>query len=114
MIKASPTRKIWVEGERAAFKIWTDGSCVLFEVLVVPRASRSAVSGVHDGRLKVALDAPPVDGRANDALVEFLADALKRPKRDVAIVRGDKSRKKTVAIAGVRVTDVTELASRAH
>jgi uncharacterized protein (TIGR00251 family) len=102
------------EGAAPMFKIWTDGSRVLIDVLVVPRASRSAVSGVHDGRLKVALDAPPVDGRANDALVEFIAAAMKRPKRDVAIVRGEKSRKKTVAIAGATVKDVTALASLAE
>jgi uncharacterized protein (TIGR00251 family) len=70
------------------------------EVHVVPRASRSAVVGVHDGCLKVTLDAPPVDGAANDALVALLAKLLGRPRRDVMLVRGQSSRRKTLAIAG--------------
>jgi uncharacterized protein (TIGR00251 family) len=82
---------------------------VVVDVVVVPRASRCAFAGVHDGRLKVMLDAPPVDGEANDALRAFLAKALGRTKRDVIIVRGEKNRKKTVAIGGVGVADVTAL-----
>lgn len=82
---------------------------VVIDVVVVPRASKCAFAGVHDGRLKVMLDAPPVDGEANDALRAFLAKALGRPKRDVTIVRGEKSRKKTVAIGNVGVADVTAL-----
>jgi uncharacterized protein (TIGR00251 family) len=82
---------------------------VVIDVVVVPRASKCAFAGVHDGRLKVMLDAPPVDGEANDALRAFLAKALGRPKRDVTIVRGEKSRKKTVAIGGVGVADVRAL-----
>jgi uncharacterized protein len=76
------------------------GGAVL-EVLVQPRASRTKVVGEHDGRLKVALAAPPVDGEANAALVEFLADALGVRKADVAILRGDAGRRKTVRVAGV-------------
>ena len=62
---------------------------VVLEVLVQPRASRTRVVGVHDGRLKVQLAAPPVDGEANAALVDFLADALGARRSDVAIERGD-------------------------
>ena len=74
---------------------------LLVDVHVVPRASRSAVVGVHDGCLKVTLDAPPVDGAANDALVALMAKLLGRPRRDVTLVRGQTSRRKTLAIAGV-------------
>ncbi len=74
---------------------------VVLEVLVQPRASRTKVVGEHDGRLKIQLAAPPVDGEANAALVEFLADALRVRKADVVIARGDTGRRKTVRVAGV-------------
>jgi uncharacterized protein (TIGR00251 family) len=79
---------------------------VVLDVLVQPRASRTRVVGVHDGRLKVQLAAPPVDGEANAALVDFLADALGARRSDVAIERGDAGRRKTVRVAGVTVTAV--------
>ena len=74
---------------------------VVLEVLVQPRASRTRVVGVHDGRLKVQLAAAPVDGEANAALVDFLADALGARRSDVAIERGDAGRRKTVRVTGV-------------
>lgn len=80
-------------------------------MLVVPRASKCAIAGVHDGRLKVMLDAPPVDGKANDALIAFFAKALGVPKRDVAIVRGEKGRQKTLALRGASVEQVASLVS---
>jgi hypothetical protein len=76
------------------------GGAVL-ELLVQPRASRTRAVGEHDGRLKIQLAAPPVDGEANAALVEFLADALGVRKADVVIARGDTGRRKTVRVAGV-------------
>jgi uncharacterized protein (TIGR00251 family) len=79
---------------------------VILEVLVQPRASRTRVVGVHDGRLKVQLAAPPVDGEANAALVEFLADALSARRSDVSIERGDTGRRKTVRVAGVAAPSV--------
>jgi uncharacterized protein (TIGR00251 family) len=74
---------------------------LLLEVHVVPRASRSQVSGIHDGRLKVALAAPPVDGAANQALIAFLSSELSLPKRDVTLLRGDASRQKLVSLRGL-------------
>ena len=74
---------------------------VILEILVQPRASRTRVVGEHDGRLKVQLAAPPVDGEANAALVEFLADALGARRSGVVIERGDTGRRKTVRVAGV-------------
>lgn len=64
---------------------------------------------MHDGRLKVMLDAPPVDGKANEALLRFVAKALGRPKRDVTIVRGEKGRQKTLALRGTSVGEVAAL-----
>jgi uncharacterized protein (TIGR00251 family) len=74
---------------------------VVIELLVQPRASRTRALGEHDGRLKIQLAAPPVDGEANGALVEFLAGALRVRKGDVRILRGETGRRKTVQIAGV-------------
>lgn len=82
---------------------------VLFEVHVVPRASRSAVVGEHDGCLKVTLDAPPVDGAANEALIRLVAKQLGVPRRAVTLVRGQTSRRKTLAVAGVRAREIEAL-----
>jgi uncharacterized protein (TIGR00251 family) len=79
---------------------------VVLEVLVQPRASRTRVVGVHDGRLKVQLAAPPVDGEANVALVDFLAHALGARRSDVEIERGESGRRKTVRVSGVTVPGV--------
>jgi uncharacterized protein (TIGR00251 family) len=67
------------------------------------------VAGVHDGALRVRLHAPPVDGAANDALVDFLAEQLAVPRRSVRIVTGASSRLKTVEVAGVTTSDVERL-----
>ena len=75
---------------------------VELDVLVQPRASRSKVVGVHDQRLKVALAAPPVDGAANQALLAFVAEALDVAQRQVTLLRGDTSRRKTILIESVR------------
>lgn len=71
------------------------------DVLVAPRAARSRLAGVHDGRLKIQLAAPPVDGAANTALCELLADTLDLPKSAIEIARGQTGRRKTVRIAGL-------------
>ena len=74
---------------------------VRFDVRVQPRASRNECVGEHDGALRVRLAAPPVDGAANEALVEFLAKVLHVAKRDVKIVSGATSKRKIVEIDGV-------------
>lgn len=77
-----------------------------FEVQLAPRASRDALLGVHDGALKIALTAPPVDGAANASLVAFVAKRLGVAKRDVRITHGHTSRRKTLEIDGVGVEHV--------
>jgi uncharacterized protein (TIGR00251 family) len=74
---------------------------VLVDVHVVPKAAKSAVVGMHGGRLKVTLAAPPADGKANRALEELFARLSGRPRGAVSVVRGGKSRQKTVAIYGL-------------
>lgn len=74
-------------------------------VRVVPRSSKSAVAGIDGGVVRIRLTAPPVDGKANEALVEFLSDALDRPKRSIGIVSGETGRTKIVRVDGIS-TDV--------
>ena len=89
--------------------VTTTPTGVRFEVRVAPRASRDAVLGVHEGALKVALTAPPVDGEANAALVAFVAKRLGVAKRDVVIVRGETSRQKQLEVRGVGAEAVRAL-----
>lgn len=77
-----------------------DAGGVVLEILVQPRASRTRVVGEHDGRLKIQLAAPPVEGEANVALIEFLAAALHVRKGEVRILHGESGRRKTVRVAG--------------
>lgn len=67
-------------------------------VAVVPNARRTGADGLHDSALRVRLVAPPVEGQANDALVHWLADGLRLPKRAVRVVRGATARRKVVEI----------------
>jgi uncharacterized protein (TIGR00251 family) len=71
-------------------------------VSVQPNAKRTAADGLHDGTLRVRLGAPPVDGKANQLLIDWLAGELGLPKRAVTLVRGDTSRRKWLAIDAPR------------
>ena len=70
----------------------------LIDVRVIPRAGKSEIAGERDGALLVRLNAPPVDGAANDELIEVLAKAWKIPKRSIEIVSGLRSRSKKIRI----------------
>ena len=72
---------------------------IRFEVRVQPRASRSAVVGVRDGRLMLRVTAPPVDAAANEAVIELLARELDVPKRSIRIVGGLRNRNKTIEVS---------------
>ncbi|AKF10171.1 Hypothetical protein DB32_007320 [Sandaracinus amylolyticus] len=76
---------------------------------MAPRSSRDAILGVHDGAMKVALTAPPVEGEANAALVALLAKKLGVAKRDVVLLRGETSRAKRVEVRGVAADAVRAL-----
>lgn len=73
---------------------------MILELHVQPGAKRSEFAGQHGDRTKLRLAAPAVEGKANDALVEFLADYFAVPKRNVRIAAGLKSRQKRVIIEG--------------
>lgn len=82
---------------------------VVIAVRVVPRSGRSGIAGTRGGALLVRLNAPPVEGAANDELIEVIADTLGLPRRAVTIVSGERSRSKRVRVAGV---DADHVASR--
>jgi len=71
-----------------------------FAVHVQPGARRSEVTGLHGDRLKIRIAAPALDGRANDALVAFIADQLRVPKARITLVKGERSRAKLLAVSG--------------
>jgi len=78
-----------------------EGARLLLDVYVAPRAAKSRLAGLHDGRVKVQVAAPPVDGAANAELVRFLAGELGVPRSAVELVKGASGRRKTLAIAGL-------------
>lgn len=75
---------------------------ITLRVRVQPRASHAGVEGVTKDALKVRLNSPPADGKANAELIETLSDALKVKKSDITIIRGHGARDKTLAIRGLK------------
>ena len=73
---------------------------ITFDVRVIPRARKTECAGFRDDLLVVRVAAPPVDGAANDALIEFFASALHVPRRAVRIMSGDRGRRKRVSVDG--------------
>jgi uncharacterized protein (TIGR00251 family) len=76
-----------------------DAQHALLDVSVVPQARRNALAGLHDGALRIQLTAPPVDGKANAALERYVAGLLGLAPRDVAVLRGQSSRRKVLKVA---------------
>ncbi|WP_353134286.1 DUF167 domain-containing protein [Limnohabitans sp.] len=72
---------------------------VIVDIHVIPNASHTQVDGEHDGALRVRLHAPPVDGKANLALIAWLARTLGLAKRDVKLVRGQTSKRKQLRVS---------------
>jgi hypothetical protein len=85
-----------------------EADAVFLGVKVVPGASRTRYAGEWDGRAKIAVAAPPERGRANKALLAFLAKVFKRPKRELRIVEGLLAPFKTVRIGGVTPDEVRD------
>ena len=91
---------------------------VSFAVKVQPRARKNTITGAVGDALKLALTAPPVEGRANHAVIEFLAEVLEIPRSSVTIANGATGRTKVVRIRGVsrrvieqRLTEILNLKS---
>ncbi len=79
-----------------------------FSVRVQPRARKNAVIGEIGDALKIVLTAPPVEGRANDACIEFLAEFLKVPRSSITIAAGVTSRNKVVRVRGITAAEVAD------
>lgn len=79
---------------------------VRISVYVQPRASKTAIAGMHDGAIKIRLAAPPVDGAANTALIEFIAERVGVARSRVRLVSGASARRKIVEIEGVDAATV--------
>lgn len=77
-----------------------DNSIVL-SVYVVPRSSRTEISGLYGDYLKIKLKSPPVDNAANEELIKFLSDKLKVPKTSIEIVSGYTGKRKNILINGI-------------
>jgi len=90
-------------------KAHSERGSVSFAVRVQPRASKNEVAGLMNGALKIRLQAPAVEDRANEALCAFLAEILKRPKSAVRILAGDRSQTKRVEVLGVTAAQVEAL-----
>ena len=80
-------------------------SCTL-AIKAIPNAPRSEVIGWLGDALKIKIHAPPVEGRANEVLCEFLADQLELPRRAVTVVRGGTSRQKILRIDGLTLPEL--------
>jgi uncharacterized protein len=74
------------------------GDALLLDVIVSPNARRTRADGLHDGALRVRLVAPPVDGKANALLLDWLAAGLGLPRRRLRLVRGETARRKQIAL----------------
>jgi uncharacterized protein (TIGR00251 family) len=83
---------------------------VSFLVRLQPRASRTQIDGEWQGALRIRLNAPPVEGRANEALCRFLADCLNVPLAAVKIASGERNRLKRVEVQGVKPEQVRAIA----
>ena len=81
------------------------GEKILISVRVQPGASKNVVTGIREGSLTIKLCSPPVDGRANDSLIRFVADRLNISRSSVQIIHGIKNRKKLLEVAGLSIAD---------
>jgi uncharacterized protein (TIGR00251 family) len=88
-------------------------SGAIFAVRLHPRAKRNAITGALGDALKLSLTAPPVEGRANEACIEFFADLLKRPRSSITIAAGQSSRNKLIRVAGLSAAEVETRLRRA-
>jgi uncharacterized protein (TIGR00251 family) len=78
----------------------------IFAVKVQPRAKKNAITGELGDALKLALTAPPVEGRANDACIEFFANLLDVPRSSITIASGETSRRKVIRVTGIAADEV--------
>ena len=92
-----------------AFTVRDTAQGAQFALRVQPRASRNAIAGTMGDAVKLAITAPPVDGKANQAVIEFLADLFRVSKSSVVIVSGETGRNKLIAIRGMSAEQVRKV-----
>jgi uncharacterized protein (TIGR00251 family) len=89
-----------------AFTVRDTAQGAQFALRVQPRSSRNAIAGVLGDAIKLAITAPPVDGKANQAVVEYLAKLFSVPKSSITILSGETGRNKLIAIRGLSAEQV--------
>lgn len=82
------------------------GDGCMLSVRVRPGAKKNDIAGIHAGAVKISLTTPPVDGRANEALIEFLAERLRMPRARISLLTGAASRMKRLRITGKSAAEV--------
>jgi len=85
-----------------------EGNCY-FQIVVAPGAKRDKIIGLHGDRLKIAIAAPPVDGKANQRLIRYLAEVLAVPQANIFIEKGEKSNRKSIIIQGMTLKKISVL-----
>jgi uncharacterized protein len=96
---------LW-DAPQAMISVRDTPSGATFQVKVQPRAKKNAIVGEIGEALKLALTAPPVEGRANEACITFFAKFLNAPRSSVTIAAGESSRNKVIRVAGVSAAQV--------
>ena len=96
-------------GEIKVIPILETSGGISIAIKLQPRARKNAITGQVGDALKVSLTAPPVDGKANQACIEFFANLLKVPRSSVTIASGQSSRNKVIRVAGVSAEEVRKL-----
>jgi uncharacterized protein (TIGR00251 family) len=85
----------------------SEGFCT-FAVRLTPRSARNRIIGVKDGKLLLKIQAPPVEGEANECVIEFLAELLDISKNDVQLFKGHHSREKVLKVIGLRAGQIIQ------
>lgn len=106
-MRARRYRDLW-DAFKTMISIRDTPSGATFQVRVHPRARKNAITGEAGDALKLALTAPPVEGRANQACIEFLAEVLNVPRSSVTIAAGESSRNKVIRVRGLAAAEVEE------
>lgn len=91
------------------FSIKETANGVIFHIHVVPKSAKNEYVGTQGDAMKLKITAPPVEGQANDACVRFLSELLKVRKSQVTILSGHTSKKKTIAVGGIKKREVEAL-----
>jgi len=84
-------------------------SGITFSIKVHPRAKKNAITGTVSDALKLALTAPPVEGRANEAVIDFFAKLLRLPRASITIAAGQSSRNKLISVSGMSVQSLHQI-----